>query len=111
MIPMQPPFQMMSGAFPSPFMYPNSYMFSFSSPMAGWSQWPVGELFFLPIPTTVWVSNTVAVRDANTSTFIILSRWLIIPNSTTRCPTRRSRLPARGTTTAAESWTKKESSA
>ncbi|MFQ6661850.1 hypothetical protein Gotur_029865, partial [Gossypium turneri] len=45
MIPMQPPFQMMSGAFPSPFMYPNSYMFSFSSPMAGWSQWPGSAQF------------------------------------------------------------------
>ncbi|MFQ6624748.1 hypothetical protein Gotur_003418 [Gossypium turneri] len=38
MIPMQPPFQMMPGAFPSPFIYPNPYMFPFPSPMAGWSQ-------------------------------------------------------------------------
>ncbi|MBA0633823.1 hypothetical protein Godav_029089 [Gossypium davidsonii] len=31
---------MMLGAFPSLFMYPNPYMFPFSSPIAGWSQWP-----------------------------------------------------------------------
>ncbi|MFQ6622716.1 hypothetical protein Gotur_002111 [Gossypium turneri] len=48
MIPMQPPFQMMPGAFPSPFMYPNPYMFPFSSPMAGWSQWPCSA----PFPVT-----------------------------------------------------------
>ncbi|MFQ6651821.1 hypothetical protein Gotur_023995 [Gossypium turneri] len=30
----------MPGAFPSPFMHSNPYMFPFSSPMAGWSQWP-----------------------------------------------------------------------
>ncbi|KAK8263512.1 hypothetical protein V6Z11_D12G047700 [Gossypium hirsutum] len=47
MIPTQPPFQMMPGAFPSPFMYPNPYMFPFSSPMAGWSQWPGSALFLL----------------------------------------------------------------
>ncbi|MBA0670830.1 hypothetical protein Goklo_029143 [Gossypium klotzschianum] len=29
------PFQMMPGAYPSPFMYLNIYMFPFSSPMAG----------------------------------------------------------------------------
>ncbi|MFQ6659892.1 hypothetical protein Gotur_028611 [Gossypium turneri] len=34
MIPTQPPFQMMPGAFPSPFIYPNPYMFPFPSPMA-----------------------------------------------------------------------------
>ncbi|KAL1109222.1 hypothetical protein V6Z11_D03G163300 [Gossypium hirsutum] len=33
-IPTQPPFQMMPGAFSSPYMYP------FPSPMAGWSQMP-----------------------------------------------------------------------
>ncbi|KAK8282724.1 hypothetical protein V6Z12_D08G046600 [Gossypium hirsutum] len=39
------PFQMMPGAYPSPFMYPNPYMFPFSSPMAGWSQWPGSSPF------------------------------------------------------------------
>ncbi|MFQ6671016.1 hypothetical protein Gotur_035693 [Gossypium turneri] len=71
----------------------------------------VGELFFLPIPTTIWVSNTVAVGDAKTSTFTILSRWLIVPTPTTRCPTERTRIPAGRTTTAARSWTKEVSSA
>ncbi|MFQ6653282.1 hypothetical protein Gotur_024759 [Gossypium turneri] len=33
-IPTAQPFQMMPGAYPSPFMYPNPYMFPFSSPMA-----------------------------------------------------------------------------
>ncbi|MBA0669772.1 hypothetical protein Goklo_024632, partial [Gossypium klotzschianum] len=37
MIPMAQPFQVMPGAYPSPFMYPNPYMFPFLSPMAGWS--------------------------------------------------------------------------
>ncbi|MFQ6653764.1 hypothetical protein Gotur_024999 [Gossypium turneri] len=45
MIPMQLPFQMMPGAFPSPFMYPNPYMFPFPSPMVGWSQWPGSASF------------------------------------------------------------------
>ncbi|XP_052489679.1 serine/threonine-protein phosphatase 7 long form homolog [Gossypium raimondii] len=45
-IPMAQPFQMMPGAFPSPFMYLNPYMFPFPSPMAGWSQWH-GSLHFL----------------------------------------------------------------
>ncbi|MFQ6652540.1 hypothetical protein Gotur_024356 [Gossypium turneri] len=40
MIPTQLPFQMMPGAFPSPYMYPNPYMYPFLSPMAGWSQMP-----------------------------------------------------------------------
>ncbi|XP_052476320.1 uncharacterized protein LOC128032073 isoform X1 [Gossypium raimondii] len=39
-IPTHPPFQMMPGAFPSPYMYPNPYMYHFPSPMAGWSQIP-----------------------------------------------------------------------
>ncbi|MBA0636900.1 hypothetical protein Godav_025102 [Gossypium davidsonii] len=37
-IPTAQPFQMMLGAYPSPFMYPNPYIFPFSSLMAGWSQ-------------------------------------------------------------------------
>ncbi|MBA0882059.1 hypothetical protein Goshw_004080 [Gossypium schwendimanii] len=45
MIPTQPPFQMMPGAFPSSFMYPNPYMFPFTCPMAGWSQWPGSSPF------------------------------------------------------------------
>ncbi|MBA0729361.1 hypothetical protein Golax_023057 [Gossypium laxum] len=40
MIPTAQPFQMMPGAYPSLFMYPNPCMFPFSSPMVGWSQWP-----------------------------------------------------------------------
>ncbi|MBA0669668.1 hypothetical protein Goklo_024899, partial [Gossypium klotzschianum] len=38
-IPTAQPFQMMPGVYPSPFMYSNPYMFPFSSPMVGWSQW------------------------------------------------------------------------
>ncbi|MFQ6660532.1 hypothetical protein Gotur_029016 [Gossypium turneri] len=38
---------MMPGAYPSPFMYPNPYMFHFSSHMAGWSQWPSSPPFFI----------------------------------------------------------------
>ncbi|MFQ6642718.1 hypothetical protein Gotur_018344, partial [Gossypium turneri] len=37
-IPTAQPFQMMPGAYPSPFMYPNPYMFPFSSLMVGWSK-------------------------------------------------------------------------
>ncbi|MBA0634724.1 hypothetical protein Godav_025592 [Gossypium davidsonii] len=36
---------MMPGAYSSPFMYPNPYMFPFSSPIAGWSQWFGSSLF------------------------------------------------------------------
>ncbi|MBA0570351.1 hypothetical protein Golob_004023, partial [Gossypium lobatum] len=39
----------------------------------------VGELFSLPIPIALWDSNTSTMRDANTSTFFILSRWVILP--------------------------------
>ncbi|KAH1063336.1 hypothetical protein J1N35_028323 [Gossypium stocksii] len=42
------PFQIMLGAYPSPFMYPNPYMFPFSSSMAGWNAWPVSS----PLPIT-----------------------------------------------------------
>ncbi|MBA0673728.1 hypothetical protein Goklo_029659, partial [Gossypium klotzschianum] len=38
-IPTAQPFQMMPGAYTSPFLYPNPYMFPFTSPMAGWSPW------------------------------------------------------------------------
>ncbi|MFQ6666801.1 hypothetical protein Gotur_033030 [Gossypium turneri] len=107
MIPTTQPFQMMPGAYPSPFMYLNPYMFPF--PSRGIARGAVGELFFLPIPISVWVSNTVAVVDANTSTFTILSRWLIVPTPTTRCPTGGTRIPAEATTTPAGSWTKEES--
>ncbi|MBA0633578.1 hypothetical protein Godav_029146, partial [Gossypium davidsonii] len=65
----------------------------------------VGEVFFLPIPITVWVSNTIAVGDANTSALTILSRWLIVPTLTTRCPTGGTRIPTGATTTPAGSWT------
>ncbi|MBA0878024.1 hypothetical protein Goshw_008788 [Gossypium schwendimanii] len=136
MIPMAQPFQMMLGAYPSPFMYPNPYMFPFSSPMAGWSQWPGSSPFiitssgplmyrlvsyegsqegpsgalFLPNPITVWVSNSFAIGDANTFTVTILSRWLIIPTPTTRSPTKGTRIPTGATTTPTGSWTKEESS-
>ncbi|MBA0575635.1 hypothetical protein Golob_023875, partial [Gossypium lobatum] len=45
MIPTSHPLQMMPGVFPNPYMYPNPYMFPFSSPMAGWSQWPGSTQF------------------------------------------------------------------
>ncbi|MFQ6657443.1 hypothetical protein Gotur_027109 [Gossypium turneri] len=49
MIPTQPPFQMMPGAFPSPYRYFNTYMYPFPSPMAGWSQMPGSASFpFMP---------------------------------------------------------------
>ncbi|KAG8483347.1 hypothetical protein CXB51_022549 [Gossypium anomalum] len=35
--PTSQPFQIMTGAYPSPYMYPNPYMFPFPSPMAGWN--------------------------------------------------------------------------
>ncbi|MFQ6634058.1 hypothetical protein Gotur_010376 [Gossypium turneri] len=41
---------MMPGAFPSPFMYSNPYMFPFPSPMAGWNQW-LGSAPFSVTPT------------------------------------------------------------
>ncbi|MFQ6640863.1 hypothetical protein Gotur_014968 [Gossypium turneri] len=36
---------MMPGAYTSSLMYPNPYMFPFSSPMAGWNQWPGSSPF------------------------------------------------------------------
>ncbi|MBA0633595.1 hypothetical protein Godav_024526 [Gossypium davidsonii] len=44
-IPTAQPFYMMPSAYPSHFMYLNSYMFPFSSPMTGWSQWPGSSPF------------------------------------------------------------------
>ncbi|KAG8481352.1 hypothetical protein CXB51_026288 [Gossypium anomalum] len=64
----------------------------------------VGELFFLPIPITLWVSNTSAINDANTSTVTILSRRVILPTPTIR-------ILAGASTTPAGSWTKEESNA
>ncbi|MFQ6636429.1 hypothetical protein Gotur_013381, partial [Gossypium turneri] len=58
----------------------------------------VGELFFLPIPITVWVLNSFAVGDANTSTVTILLRWLIVPTPITRYPTGGTKIPAGVTT-------------
>ncbi|PPR91066.1 hypothetical protein GOBAR_AA29620 [Gossypium barbadense] len=40
-----PPFQIMPGAYPSPYMYPNPFMFPLPSPMAGWNAWPDSCLF------------------------------------------------------------------
>ncbi|KAH1130908.1 hypothetical protein J1N35_002286 [Gossypium stocksii] len=51
-------------------------------------------LFFLPIPIALWDSNTFAMDDANTSRFIILSRWVILPTPTTRSPTGGNTIPA-----------------
>ncbi|MFQ6654174.1 hypothetical protein Gotur_025261 [Gossypium turneri] len=48
MIPTQPPFHMMPGVFPSPYMYHNPYMYPFPNPMAGWSQ----MLGSAPFPVT-----------------------------------------------------------
>ncbi|MFQ6662438.1 hypothetical protein Gotur_030280 [Gossypium turneri] len=36
---------MMPGAYPSPFIHPNPYMFPFSSPMIAWNAWPGLSLF------------------------------------------------------------------
>ncbi|MBA0653244.1 hypothetical protein Goklo_020441 [Gossypium klotzschianum] len=45
------PLQIMSGAYPSPYMYPNSYMFLFPSPMLGRiARCTVWELISLSIP-------------------------------------------------------------
>ncbi|MFQ6668969.1 hypothetical protein Gotur_034406, partial [Gossypium turneri] len=44
------PLQIMPGAYPSPYMYHNRYMFHFSSPMPGWNAWPGASLF--PITST-----------------------------------------------------------
>ncbi|MFQ6660531.1 hypothetical protein Gotur_029016, partial [Gossypium turneri] len=53
----------------------------------------VGELFFLPIPITLRVSNTFTVGDANTSTVTILLMWVILPTPTTRSFTEGIRIP------------------
>ncbi|KAH1129591.1 hypothetical protein J1N35_000969 [Gossypium stocksii] len=41
------PFQIMPGMYPSLFMYPNPYMFPFSSPIAGWNAWPSLSSFLI----------------------------------------------------------------
>ncbi|KAK5771092.1 hypothetical protein PVK06_047267 [Gossypium arboreum] len=64
----------------------------------------VRELFFLPIPITLWVSNISAINDANTSTVTILSRRVILLTLITR-------ILAGASTTPARSWTKEESNA
>ncbi|MBA0670041.1 hypothetical protein Goklo_025326, partial [Gossypium klotzschianum] len=51
-------------------------MFPFPNPMPGGIvRGTIKELFSLPIPITLWDSNTFVVGDANTSAFFILSRW------------------------------------
>ncbi|KAG8480860.1 hypothetical protein CXB51_025489 [Gossypium anomalum] len=47
--PISHPFQIMPGAYPSPYMYPNPFMFPFPSPMAGWNAW----LGSSPFPITL----------------------------------------------------------
>ncbi|KAH1131538.1 hypothetical protein J1N35_002916 [Gossypium stocksii] len=43
--PTSQPFQIMLGAYLSPYMYPNPYMFPFLSPMASWNLWPRSSQF------------------------------------------------------------------
>ncbi|MFQ6655262.1 hypothetical protein Gotur_025903 [Gossypium turneri] len=43
---------MMPGAYPSPFIYLNPYMFPFSSPMAGWNAWPGSSSFSITLSET-----------------------------------------------------------
>ncbi|KAK5819380.1 hypothetical protein PVK06_024377 [Gossypium arboreum] len=43
--PISQPFQIMPGAYPSPYMYPNPFIFPLPSPMAGWNAWPDSCLF------------------------------------------------------------------
>ncbi|KAG8474382.1 hypothetical protein CXB51_034157 [Gossypium anomalum] len=47
----------------------------------------IGELISLPIPIALWDSNTSSVGDANSSTFFILSIWVILPIIITRATT------------------------
>ncbi|KAH1122879.1 hypothetical protein J1N35_006039 [Gossypium stocksii] len=54
-------------------------------------------------PIALWDSNTFAMNNANTSRFIILSRWVILPTPTTRSPARGTTIPAQGSTTPARS--------
>ncbi|KAG8479458.1 hypothetical protein CXB51_029671 [Gossypium anomalum] len=44
-IPTPQPLQIMSRAYPSPYMYPNPYMFPFPSSMSGWNAWPGASHF------------------------------------------------------------------
>ncbi|MFQ6630033.1 hypothetical protein Gotur_007512 [Gossypium turneri] len=74
----------MPGAYHSLYMYLNPYMFHFPSPMPeGITRGTVGELISLPILIALWDSNTSVVGDANTSTFFILSRRVILLTPTT----------------------------
>ncbi|MBA0864017.1 hypothetical protein Goshw_028743 [Gossypium schwendimanii] len=45
MTPTPQPLQIMPGVYPSPYMYPNHYMFLFPSPMPGWNAWPHASHF------------------------------------------------------------------
>ncbi|KAG8503260.1 hypothetical protein CXB51_001218 [Gossypium anomalum] len=45
------------------------------------------ELISLPFPIALWDSNTSAVGDADTSTFFILLRWVILPTPITGATT------------------------
>ncbi|MFQ6643776.1 hypothetical protein Gotur_018569 [Gossypium turneri] len=78
----------MPGAYPSPYMYPNSYMSHFPRTMPGGiARGTIRELILFPIPIALWDSNTSAVGDANTSAFFILSKYVILPTPTTRTTT------------------------
>ncbi|KAK5845352.1 hypothetical protein PVK06_001524 [Gossypium arboreum] len=51
----------------------------------------IGELISLPITITLWDSSTSAMGDANTFTFFILSRFVILPTPTTGATTTPAR--------------------
>ncbi|MFQ6635311.1 hypothetical protein Gotur_010197, partial [Gossypium turneri] len=98
MIPTQPPFQMMPAAFPSPFMYPNPYMFHFPSPMAGWSQWP-GSAPFPVMPSGPPIYRPATHEGSQEGPSGSSSFYQSPPPY--GCRTGITRIPARGTTTAA----------
>ncbi|MFQ6637006.1 hypothetical protein Gotur_013553 [Gossypium turneri] len=49
------PLQIMPGAYPCSYMYPNPYMFHFPSPMLGWNGWPSAYPFpMTPTQPTIY---------------------------------------------------------
>ncbi|KAK5772219.1 hypothetical protein PVK06_048498 [Gossypium arboreum] len=55
--PTSQPFQIMLGVYPSPFMYPNLYMFPFSNPMTGSNAWPGSSLFSITLSGSLLPSH------------------------------------------------------
>ncbi|MFQ6656932.1 hypothetical protein Gotur_026830, partial [Gossypium turneri] len=102
MIPTQPPFQMMSGVFPSPYMYPNPYMYPFPNPMAGWSQMP-GSAPFPVMPSGPPISRPTAQEGSQRGLSVSSPFYQSPPTPTTRCRTGRTRITTGGRTTAAGS--------